>query len=274
LEEKFDPYAAEWKTFATSQNFNLIEKCLKLSQLLEYPELDISEHIKKINQIGKSLKVSLNNTKSATYRISMLNEYFFQKCGFHGDIEDYYNPKNNFLNAVLEKKSGLAIILSILYAEIAKYVDLDLRIVGFPSHVVVKYKEEMILDPFDGGKLLSKEDLEKILYQNYGQEVKMIPEYLNEITSEQILIRITRNLKNSYTQSFAYDMALRCANMILSLTPNSPEEIRDVGILQERLLNYENSLVMLNRYLEASPNAEDVDFILELIKSIKDKINQ
>ena len=272
-EEAFDPFVAEWLSFVTNSNFNLVEKCLKFSQVLEYPDLDVDLYINKINQIGLSFKESVNDVKNPTYLISMLNEHLFENLGFMGDTDDYYDPKNNFLNEVIDKKSGLPITLSILYVEVAKFVGLDLKIVGFPSHILVKYNEEMILDPFYDGRLLSVDDLQEILDVNFGGELEFRPEFLNEIKQEQILIRITRNLKNSYTQSFVYDKALRCTNMVLAIESESPEDIRDKGILEGRLLNYETALKYLNQYLEVNPNAEDVDFVLELIRNIKQKIN-
>ena len=274
LNEKFDPLVAEWASFAKNPNFSLVEKCLKLSQILEYPELEISKYIKKLNDIGSSLKLAINKNDNPTYRISILNEHLFRYHKFRGDTDDYYNPKNNFLNAVLDKKSGIPITLSIIYAEVAKHIGLELHIAGFPSHVVVKYGEEMVFDPFNEGRLLSIDDLRQILYQNYEEEVEFLPEFLNDITPEQILIRMARNLKNSYVQSYAYDMAMRCINMVLVLQPDSSEDIRDKGILQERLLNYNDSLELLNRYLEINPNAEDADFVLDLIRSVREKINQ
>jgi regulator of sirC expression with transglutaminase-like and TPR domain len=273
MSEKFDPFVAEWKAFAINPNLTLVEKCLKLAQILEYPELDISKYIKKLNEIGESVKNTINKIDNPTYKISMLNEHLFEYYNFKGDVDDYYNPKNNFLNDVLEKKSGIPITMSIVYSEVAKHIGLDLRIVGFPSHILVKYGEEMILDPFNEGKLLTMDDLEDVLFQNYGEEVKFQPEYLNEIESEKILIRLTRNLKNSYVQSYAYDMAMRCINMTLALEPISSEEIRDKGILEERLLNHDQALTCLNQYLEINPNAEDADFVLDLIRSIREKIN-
>ena len=274
MSEKFDPFVAEWTSFATSPKYSLVEKCLKLSQLLEYPNLNFNDYIQKINDIGKSLQLSITNIDNPTYRISMLNEHFFHRYGFKGDADDYYNPKNNFLNDVIEKKSGIPITLSILYAEVAKHIGLDLRIVGFPSHVIVKYKEEIIVDPFNQGKLLTIDDLNEILYRNYGDDVEFLPEFLNELRPEHVLIRMLRNLKNSYTHSYAYDKAMRCTNMILGLEPNMPEDIRDKGVLEHYLLNNGEALKFLNRYLELEPNAEDADFVLELIRSIREKINQ
>lgn len=271
MKEEFDPFVAEWFSFVKNPNFNLVEKSLKFAQILAYPDLNVDEYIQKINRIGMSLKESINDVKNPTYLISMINEHLFENLGFGGDDEDYYNPKNNFLNEVIDKKSGLPITMSILYVEVAKFVGLDLKIVGFPSHILVKYNEEMILDPFYDGRLLDIDDLQEILDTNFDGQLEFQPEFLDEIEPEQILVRMTRNLKNSYVQSFVYDKALRCTNMVLSIEPESPEDIRDKGILEERLLNYETALKYLNRYLEINPNAEDVDFILELIRSIKTK---
>ena len=272
--EKFDPFVSEWVSFSKNSKHNLIEKSLKLAQILEYPDLNISKYIEKINEIGNSLKLKIKYVKNSTYLISMLNEHVFEKYGFQGDDEDYYDPRNNFLNAVIDKKTGIPITLSIIYSEVAKYIGLDLRIVGFPGHVVVKYEEEMIMDPFYRGRLLTINDLEEILYRNFGDGVEFIPEYLNTATTDQILTRLLRNLKNAYTQSYAYDKAMRCTDMILGIRPESPEEIRDKGILEERLLHYNEALPLLNKYLELEPEAEDADFILELIKSVREKTNR
>jgi regulator of sirC expression with transglutaminase-like and TPR domain len=271
LQEKFDPYVAEWVSFVKNPRFNLVEKSLKFAQLLEYPDLNVDSYIQEINRIGMSLKESVGDIKNPTYLISMLNEHLFENLGFGGDDDDYYNPKNNFLNEVIDKKSGLPITISILYVEVAKFIGLDLKIAGFPGHIVVKYNEEMILDPFNDGSLLDVDDLQETLDESFGGQLEFQPEFLDDITSEQVLVRMARNLKNSYIQSFVYDKALRCTNMILAIEPESPEDIRDKGILEERIQNSEIALVYLNKYLEINPNAEDVDFILELIRSIKTK---
>ena len=244
-----------------------------MAQILEYPELDISKYIEKINDISNSLKAKIGEVKNSTYLISMLNEHLFDELGFYGAEEDYYDPGNSFLNIVLDKKAGIPITLSIIYSEVGKNIGLDLQIVGFPGHVIVKYEDEVILDPFYRGRLLTIEDLEGILSRNFGEDVEFVPEYLNSATSEQLLTRLLRNLKNAYTQSYAYDNAMKCTDMILGMRPESPEEIRDKGILEERLLRYDKALPLLNKYLELEPEADDADFILELIKSVREKSN-
>ena len=271
MKTEFDPFISEWKSYVTNSKLNLVEKCLKLAQILEYPNLDIKKEIQKISNIGLALKNSVIESKNLTYKISLLNEFLFEKCGFNGDMEDYYNPKNNFLNHVVEQKTGIPITLAILYSELGKHIELDLKIIGFPSHVIIEGGEELILDPFNKGRRLSVDDLQEILFRNYGEKVELIPEYLNEITTEQILIRILRNLKSSYAESYAYEKSIKCNTMILAISPNSPDEIRDMGIMEGKLLHHKRSIEYLNRYLELEPNAEDVDFILELIKQMREQ---
>ena len=274
MNEREISLVSEWISFINTENYNLIEKCLKLAQILEYPELDTAKEVEKIKELGITFRSRITESKNPTYVISLLNEFLFDVEKFQGDLDDYYNPKNNFLNYILNEKSGIPITLCILYTEIAKYADLNLKIVGFPSHVIVKYGEEMVLDPFNRGRLLELEDLQDILYQNYGDNVEFEAEYLNQISDEKIIIRMLRNLKNSYTDSFAYDMASMCNDMILGIVPESSDEIRDKGILEEKLHNYNNAIKFLNKYLEMEPNAEDVDFVLEMIREIRDRINQ
>ena len=274
MNEREISLVSEWNSFVNSENYNLIEKSLKLAQILEYPELCISKEIDKIKKLGIDFRNRITESKNPTYVISLLNEFLFDVIEFQGDLEDYYNPKNNFLNYVLEKRTGIPITLCILYTEIARYAGLDLKIVGFPSHVIVKYGEDIILDPFNRGRLLELEDLQEILYQNYGDSVEFEADYLNQISDEKIIVRMLRNLKNSYTDSFAYDMASMCNRMLLGILPESPDEIRDMGILEEKSKNYENAIKFLNKYLEMEPNAEDVDFVLELIREVREKINQ
>ena len=271
---ELDPIISKWVSFVKDPSINLIQKCLKMSQLLEYPDLDVQKYINKIGEIGESVKNSIPENNNPKYRLSLLNEEFFQNQEFSGDEEDYYNPKNNFLNEVLDKKSGLPITLSIIYVEIAKHLGLDLKIVGFPSHIIVKLDEEIILDPFNNGKLLDVDDLQNILDTNYAGQVDFAPEFLDEISNEMILTRMARNLKNSYAQSYNYEKSKQCVDMVLALEPDSPEEIRDKGIIEERLGNNDTALKCLNQYLEINPNGEDIDFILELIKSIRTEINQ
>ena len=117
---------SEWNLFVNNNNYNLIEKCLKLAQILEYPELNITNEIEKIKEFGLKFRDRIVESKNPTYTISLLNEFLFDVEKFQGDLDDYYNPKNNFLNYVLDRRTGIPITLCILYTEIAKYANIDL----------------------------------------------------------------------------------------------------------------------------------------------------
>ncbi len=120
--------------------------------------------LKKISIIGKSLKESISDVKNPTYLISMLNEHLFENLGFSGDDNDYYNPNNNFLNEVIDKKVGLPIYNFNSICRNCKICRVGIKnCTGFPGHVLVKYNEEMILDPFYDGRLLDVDDLQEIL---------------------------------------------------------------------------------------------------------------
>lgn len=269
LDTKID----QWVSLVADDRISLIEKCLLLSRLIEYSDLNITKYVAKIVELGTTLREATNQVKNPTYLISMLNEHLFDNYGLHGEQDDYYNPKNNFLNEVIDKKSGLPITISILYVEIAKYLGLDIQIVGFPSHVIVKYKD-FIIDPFHGGRILQIEDLQQILDVNFGGELDFSPDFLNAISQQKILIRIVRNLKNSYMQSYAFEKALLCVEMVMVFEKNAAQDIRDKGIIEEKLEHFQSALKHLNHYLEIHPNAEDVDFILDLIRNIRIKISQ
>ena len=118
MNEKDISLISEWSSFVNNVDYNLIEKCLKLAQILEYPDLDISMEIEKLKEIGVNFRNRITESKNPTYAISLLNEFLFDVEEFQGDLDDYYNPKNNFLNYVLEKRSGIPITLCIVYTEI------------------------------------------------------------------------------------------------------------------------------------------------------------
>ena len=104
MNEREISLVSEWNTFVNNENFSLIEKCLKLAQILEYPELDVSKGIDEIKELGVKFRNRVAESKNPTYVISLLNEFLFDAEEFEGDLDDYYNPKNNFLNYVLEKR--------------------------------------------------------------------------------------------------------------------------------------------------------------------------
>ncbi len=272
MSSETSPGAAGWPAIAEDPGLSLVEKGLHLARIVEYPDLDMEKYTRMIGEIGASLRETVGDVRNPTYLISMLNEHLFDNIGMAGDEDDYYDPKNSFVNEVIDKRSGLPITVSIIYAEVAKHIGLDLRIVGFPSHVLVKFGEELVIDPFYGGRVLGVEELQQILDLNFGGGVEFRPEFLDSIPDKKTLARMTRNLKISYMHSYAFEKAGLCTDLVMALEQNVPEDIRDRGIIEERLSRPQSALAHLNRYLEMSPNADDADFVLGLIRSIRTRV--
>ena len=271
-EHKFDPFVAEWASYVNNPNLGAIEKYLKMAQLLEYPSLDISSYIEKINAYGRHCWSVCPDEGKITDRISRFNGEFFGSLRYGPNETDYYDSRNNFLNEVIDRKTGIPITLSILYAEVAGHAGLDIRVVDFPGHILAKMGETTILDPYNGGMIVGHDELQAILDGVFDGEVLFKPEYLDEAKPERLMVRMARNLKNSYMHSYDYVRAGRCADMVLAFDSESPDDVRDKGIIEGRLLHYETSLEHLNRYLEINPGGDDVDHVLEMIKNIREKI--
>ena len=106
MSQDFDPFVAELVSYVLDPGYSLVEKCLKLAQTFGYPYLSITEYVDKLNSMGETLQSLISDVKNPTHLISILNEYMFDTLGFSGNDDDYYNPDNNFLNIVIDKKSA------------------------------------------------------------------------------------------------------------------------------------------------------------------------
>ena len=244
------------------ERINLAEAALLCAQDA-YPELDVRQALSAIEQLAIALAKRLPSDFPTTHRLLALNNYLFRELGFAGNADEYYDPRNSFLNEVLARKIGIPITLSILYLEIGRHLGLKLTGVSFPGHFLVKVRVsggELVLDPFAGGKSLSEEDLRQRLAQFAGEEAaKSLPleEFLEPASPRQILARLLRNLKGIYLETGDLDRALGVMNRLVILLPDTPEERRDRGRLYARLECPRAAVDDLGRYAALRPRAED-----------------
>jgi regulator of sirC expression with transglutaminase-like and TPR domain len=257
------------------------EYALHIARIINYPDLSIDLYIKHIEEIGEELKQRIKNPKDMrpTCIIEKFNEFFFDDIKFHPNMNDYYNPINNYLNIVLEKKIGIPITLSIIYIHLASFLNFELQPVNFPSHFLVKYtldkdlNEYIIIDPFNKGRIMDDYILQDLLNKvNPKLKVSISNSLLEKASTSQILIRILNNLKNGYVEVDDIEKIEIINEMILSLDRFNPEAIRDSGIILYRNKNFKESLKRFYKYIELNPEAEDVDKILELIRQIRNAI--
>ena len=255
---------------------------LHLSRLLAYPNLQVHHALEIIDAMGKELQISLKKRMPLrpTQIIEEINNYLFRILGFRGNEHDYFNPLNNFLNVVIERRLGIPITLSILYMRTAYLLNFKLYPVSFPAHFLVKHTledddSEIIIDPYNEGRIMDDYTLKQLLDQFYpNQNIPLTKDFVRKATATQVLVRLLNNLKASYYESQDLDSTEIANEMILTLDKYNPNAVPDKGILLIKKQRPEQALEMLNLYLELDPEAEDVDVILDTIHKTRSSINK
>ncbi len=256
------------------EDLNLAEAALLIAKE-EYPDLDIQAYLRRFDLLAEEIRSRLGGNTSPTRIVQEINRYLFQEEGFVGNTGDYYDPRNSFLNEVLDRKLGIPITLSLIYIEIGRRLGLPFVGVAFPGHFLIKYRnaeDEVVLDPFQGGSILSQEDLEKKLREMYSDPapaMAQLPRLLAAVSKKDILVRMLRNLKGIYLQRNDFNKALSAADRILLIIPDSPMEVRDRGMIHQRLQSFQAALSDYRRYLQLVPNAEDAETVRSLIITVQ-----
>jgi regulator of sirC expression with transglutaminase-like and TPR domain len=234
--------------------------------LTDYPALDIPDYLARIDLLANEVTGRLGPEADIYRSIAALNYVLFRQYGFHGNRDDYFNPKNSFLNEVIERKTGIPITLSVLYMEVAQRVGLRLDGVGFPGHFLVKCVgdgEEIVIDPFNSGEIRSREDIDKMLFDLYGGKVVFHSDFLASSTKKDILKRMLANLKAIYTNGNDLVRSLSALDRLVILDPTSALDIRDRGTVYLRLECYAQAREDFETYLRLRPDAEDAMLVRE-----------
>jgi regulator of sirC expression with transglutaminase-like and TPR domain len=255
----------------------LAEYALHLSRIIAYPALDVNITLKKIDDLGQDLKESIKQLMPLrpTQTIEKINNFLFKDIGFKANVQDYHNPLNSYLNIVLQHKFGIPITLSILYMRIAYSVNFKLYPVNFPAHFLVKHvldddNSEIIVDPFNGGRIMDDYALKALLDQFYPhQNIPLTRAFIEKATAVQVMIRMLNNLKASYYEAQDLDKSEIANEMIIAIDQYNPDAIRDKGMILLKRGKSIKALEMLNLYLELDPEAEDADAVLEVIRQTR-----
>jgi regulator of sirC expression with transglutaminase-like and TPR domain len=257
----------------------LSDYALHLSRILAYPGLDVSAILSMIDSMGHEvaqiIKKDPSTSRRPTQIIDKINDYLFNIQKFKANIDDYYNPLNSYLNVVIERKAGIPITLAILYLRIACAVNFKMHPVNFPSHFLIKHvlednSGEIIVDPFNGGRIMDDYSLKSLLDQTYPrQNIPLTHALVEKATPMQVIIRMLNNLKGSYYEAQDIDRYSIANEMVLAIERYNPDAIRDKGIMLLKKGDSSEALKFLNSYLEINPEAEDADEILDVIRQIR-----
>jgi regulator of sirC expression with transglutaminase-like and TPR domain len=238
----------------------------------EYPGLDVLQYLRKLDTLAARAEVLLGVERSAIGVIEGINEVLFVQEGLRGNDEDYYDPRNSYLNEVLDRGLGIPISLSVIYMEVAKRINFPVKGVGFPGHFLIKHvadDRDIVIDAFDRGRILSEKDCQELLDKIYGGTVSMNASLLQPMEKRAILTRMLFNLKGVYIQKENYYKALSIINKILMLNPGTPSEIRDRGLVYMQTSLFAEALADLESYLDLSIAPEDSAYIQNHIKMLR-----
>ena len=245
----------------------LASACLQIAEDA-YPGLDVDGYVGEIERFAKRLRARLALDAVAEDRVIALNEFLFDDLGFSGNIDNYYDPRNSYLNEVLDRRTGIPITLAVLYMEIGRRIDLPLEGVSFPGHFLVRLPLRggtLVLDPFSGGVPQSeaelRERLKRVIPRDAagGVPVAELPldQFLEPASNRQILARVLRNLKGVYREKDDPERLLEVLNRMIIVAPDSAAELRDRGFVYQRMECWRPALKDLTDYLEREPDAAD-----------------
>ena len=258
------------------ERFDLAETALLLAQE-EYPHLDRRRYLRLLDKLATEAKRRASDAMGPYGMVNALSEYLFDEEGFRGNEDDYYDPRNSFLNDVLERKLGIPITLSVVYMEVGRRLELPIVGVGMPGHFLVKYlapEEEIIIDPFHRGIILSEEECADLLTRSSGEAIPFQPNYLAPVAKKQILTRMLNNLRSIYLSREDHHRALGIAERLLLVEPHDHRNVRDRGVLRLRVGDLKGALTDLETYLAASPNASDTNEIYRYAEAIRQRLGE
>jgi len=234
---------------------------------VEYPALDAAPYLLRLERMGEAAAARLKRHDGApiTTRIAALNAYLFEELGFSGNREHYDDPRNSFLNEVLDRRLGIPISLAAVYLEIGRRAGLSLEGVNFPGHFLVRAPagpgdmDDVIVDPFHAGALLSEVDCRHLLRQHVGEEAAFDHALLATATRQHIVVRMLVNLKRLYVRMRSFPQARAIADLLLAVDPSALAELRDRGLLAYHMEDFAAALKDLEAYLRLMPRGGSPD---------------
>jgi regulator of sirC expression with transglutaminase-like and TPR domain len=234
---------------------NLTEGALRIAQW-NYPDLDLQEELRKFDELGELARERVGGTTSLQERLHAVIRFLSEELSFRGNIEEYYDPLNSFLNDVLTRRCGIPISLAVLYIHVAKAVGIELSGVAAPGHFVTRAElaegGPLFVDPFYGVILTELEMRER--YRNGDPPGELPDDLLLPVDNKRILIRMLTNLKHLYVAQDDIDRALACCERSLAIDPNSRADLRDRGLMLLDRELFNAGIADLSRYLELAPN--------------------
>lgn len=238
----------------------------------EYPQLSIDLYLARLDQVAEEVRDRLANETAPLIMLEELMRTLYERRKFKGNRDAYYDPRNSFLNDVLDRGVGIPLTLGIVILEIGWRLGLPLEGVNFPGHFLVRYAGDelrLLMDPFDQGKIRFEDEAQQLLDQGYGGMVTMRSGFLRSASKRDMLARMLTNLKGIYGKIGDDPRALAAVERLLMISPTAPIESRSRGMLLARMGRHEEAASQLEAYLRVSPSAEDKRHVQDMVKELR-----
>ena len=232
---------------------------------LEYPSLDPTRYVQELDRMGADVSRRIRGGTAGIPEeaVRAINEYLYDEQGFHGNREQYDDPRNSCLNEVIDRRTGIPISLAVVYIEVARRAGVRVDGVNFPGHFLLRVPacgslaassgEFFIVDPFHGGAILNETDCRQLLRQHVGDEATFDAGLLAPATRQQIVTRMLVNLKRLYVRMRSFPQARFVSDLLLAVDPAAISELRDRGLLAYHLQDFAAALRDLESYLRLLP---------------------
>jgi len=250
---------------------DLAEVALSLARD-EYPDLDVEAYLSQLTAMAHEAQRYMTGNLEA--RVTGLCRYLFHDMGFRGNVHNYYDSRNSYLNDVLESRTGIPITLSLVVMAVGSRAGMHVAGVGLPGHFVVKavaHRQEILIDPFHGGRRLTPQQCENVVRQVTGKRFRISPESLRATSPGVIAQRMLTNLKKIYMEADDFSKAIRVIGRLLQLKPNDPAERRDLGTCLVGAGRYGAAIDHLSAYL-ASMAAHGEDHVRHLLSQAQAEV--
>lgn len=239
----------------------------------EYPQLVVEPYLRRLDELAERVKDRQWDATAPVVVLQDLSRVLFEEESFRGNREAYYDARNSFLNDVLDRRLGIPITLSVVYLEVGWRLGLPLHGVNFPGHFLVRYDGEalkLLVDPFQGGMIRFEDEAQDLLDHVYGGSVPLQPAFLRIADRKAVLVRMLENLKGTWLNNRDDVRALSALERILLILPDSPDHVRDLGMVLTRLSRLDEAAVALQRYLALVPDAPDAARVRLLLEQLEE----
>jgi regulator of sirC expression with transglutaminase-like and TPR domain len=247
-----------------------------LTSAVANPELDPDRHLAALDSLAAAASRRLGDSREPLACVNTISQYLFDEVGFRGNQEDYYDPRNSYLDQVLQRRLGIPITLSLVYIEVGRRLGVPLAAIGMPGHLLVRHRDstDLFIDPFYGGILLSQEECAQRLVEVTGAALPWDPAYLTPIGPREFIARMLRNLKGIFLQRGEYQLALPFLDRLVAVQPEADHERRDRGMVRFQLGRYREALEDLQNYLERGATQGQAASVQRLANHIRQMLDQ